>query len=208
MRPIDRAVLSLFERSCAGRSPSWQTRFRRHVAEYIQMYLVEAEAFGTGSGTLPSLNAYLPHRVSGGGAEICLDFIEVVIDAELPAQVLALPAYLNFREAMVLVISLANDILGYERDLRVGYRMNLVQVLYQERSYNRGYALFESGLIFQSYVLRVEEQEQLLLKQMKEARITSKEQNLVTEIIDQYKIWIYGYCAWACDNPRFSSVEV
>jgi 5-epi-alpha-selinene synthase len=132
-QPFDAALADLRDRfEEAAPSWAWFTRFVTAVQQYFDGCVWEAN--NRAQGVAPPIDVFVCMRPFAGGMYIYLDFIELVLRAELPLVVRGHEDILRLRQATLNVACWHNDLFSLEKELARSDVHNLVVVLARETS--------------------------------------------------------------------------
>jgi 5-epi-alpha-selinene synthase len=130
---FDQAFADLRDRFEAA-APSWGWFAR--VVTSIQQYFEACvwEAVNRQENAVPSVDMFVAMRRFAGGMYIYLDFIELVLRAELPLVVRAHPEVVRLAQITNQVACWHNDVFSLHKEVAYGDVHNLVVVIAEERA--------------------------------------------------------------------------
>ncbi len=110
--------------------PLWRAQFVSSTTAWLNTYAMESRHWA--EGYTPSLEEYLEYRRNSIGSWPYSDLAEIADHGELPEEARLLPAYQEMRMPMALHVGIANDIISYEKQHRLGRQKDIVDVLIAE----------------------------------------------------------------------------
>lgn len=205
--PLAVATRDLWERTIQGRSAAWVTRFRRNTEEYLRSY--HAEAGFRADGYIPTVDSYLAHRRKSDAMGMCMDLVEVALDAEVPERALALPSFRALRETTGIVPGLVNDIFSFPKEFAADYFYNAVYVVLAAEGGSVQSAVDRVNDMITDYVRRFQRAEKKLeqdLTTSAHARDPAEEA-AVWGCVAEYRGWMRGFLEWSYGSLRYSQYE-
>jgi hypothetical protein len=130
-QPFDAALADLRDRfEDAAPSWAWFMRFVTSVQQYFDACVWEA--FNRAEGVAPPVDVFVCMRPFAGGMYIYLEFVELVLRAELPLVVRGHEDIHRLRQVTLNVACWHNDLFSLEKELARSDVHNLVVVLARE----------------------------------------------------------------------------
>jgi 5-epi-alpha-selinene synthase len=127
-QPFDAAMADLRDRfEEAAPSWAWFIRFVTTVQQYFDACVWEAA--NRADGVAPAVDVFVCMRPFAGGMYIYLEFVELVLRAELPIVVRGHEDILRLRQATLNVACWHNDLFSLEKEMARSDVHNLVVVL-------------------------------------------------------------------------------
>lgn len=180
-------------------SPRWIDRHTERLVVWLRSLSQEsclAKRY-RGVGVLPSTAEYLAMRVVNVGVLPTLDFIEYVTERELPEAVLRLPSFESIEVLAAEVVTLVNDLFGFEKDRGTTW-LNAVA------SFAR-----DTGAPLRQSIVCIAEMHDLRVRQIIELEETLLEEArdhrpLVEEWLTGMHHVLHGFARWHESAPRYS----
>ncbi|HEY5832512.1 terpene synthase family protein [Streptomyces sp.] len=171
-----------------------QTRFRRHVDEYVRSY--DTTVAASRNTKAPELSVYIRLRRSSGAVDTCLDLIERQPGAYLTPAEAGSPVLLALREAANDVICWTNDITSVHKEAQHGELNNLVTVM--RHSLGIGWpAAFD--ITAQIVASRTREFQQLCCASWPDGPSPA-----LVRFIEGVRLWISGSHLWHQQSSRYA----
>ncbi|WP_167484393.1 terpene synthase family protein [Nocardia terpenica] len=159
--PLEVALADLREQTCRGRSQAWLRQFRRHTADYLWSYYVQAVGYAAGHG--PTMGEFLSYRCDSVAMQALLDLHELMVDIDLPERARMLPAYRALRQAVTLHSTLINDLRSYGKETTTGHVDNIMKVLEQQHHLDHTTAVEHTTDLLAKTVQQIRTAQQQLL---------------------------------------------
>ncbi|MFO0580287.1 MAG: hypothetical protein U1A78_40460 [Polyangia bacterium] len=201
--PFDQLTLRLHQRLVSGttgcataEAEAWMARFLDTVRDYLlRGSLVALKRWS--SAHVPTVGEYLPIRMYDSAVLTVFTLMELINDAQLPAELYDHPYLCTMRRAAAYHIIFVNDLVSYHKEVvERGSVCNMVRVLQAEE-----------GIPLEQALRRVKQRADEAL-----ARFLASEEALAREVlltprlvryIDGLKAWIGGNVDFSITSPRF-----
>jgi hypothetical protein len=190
------ALADIWARIAPFSPPTWQTRLKRHVENYIDGCAWEAQ--NRRLGRVPSRAVFEAMRMHTSTMYEFWDFMEFAADFYLPDEVLEQPLVAELRRTGNAIASFANDIFSLRKETQNRDIHNLVIVLEHEEELPREAALDRAASLHDAQVRHFIEIE---------ARLPSFGSEL-DQALQRYahgmRIWIRANYDWSTVTPRYN----
>jgi hypothetical protein len=190
------ALGDIWKRITRSTASEWRKRFVRHVGNYIDGCVWEAN--NRKIAQIPSRAVFLSMRSYTSTIYQFWDFIEFADGLLLPDTVLDNPMVVELARTGNLIVSLANDIFSLHKETSSGDIHNLVIVLQQEEALTREEACLRTIDLHDAQVRHFCTLEGLL-----PSFGTRIDQDLA-HYLDGMRIWISATYDWSSVTPRYN----
>jgi hypothetical protein len=190
------ALADIWRRISSVCPPAWRLRLVRHVANYIDGCVWEAQ--NRYFDEVPSRSVFQAMRMFTSTMYEFWDLIEYAGDFFLPDDVVEHPVMVELRRAANAVASYANDIFSLRKELNSGDFHNLVLVLQREEgldlaaAYGRAAALHDEQV---RYYLELE---------CKVPAFDPAMDRNVSRYLDGMRSWMRANYDWSITTPRYN----
>lgn len=195
--PVVASLADLWRRTAPGASPRWGRRFVRHLEECLATATLW-EAENRMRGTVPTEDSYIANRRHTGAIYVCMDLVEIVAGAEVPADAYDTPEFATALDAACDVVCWVNDVYSLAKERSLGEVHNLVHVVQHHRGLDEHQALEEVySAIGQRTDLYLAAEEKLLA--------TYPDESWPRPVLAGMRTWMRGNLDWSRCTERYTS---
>jgi hypothetical protein len=175
--------------------PAWHARFGRHVTNYVDGCVWEAQ--NRRLRRPPSRAVFQAMRMFTSTMYEFWDFIEYAGDFCLPDEVVDHPVLAELRRAANAVASFANDLLSFHKEAQNGDMHNLVTVVQREEGLSLGAAFARAAALHDAQARHYRELERLV------PSFGASTDRDVARYLEGMRVWMRANYDWSLTTPRY-----
>jgi hypothetical protein len=193
--PLENALRDMRRRMLKFGTEAWMTHFCESLEAYFKACVWEAE--NKSNRQVPDVASYIRMREATGAVQPSFELAGVLGLVQIPPKMMEEP---NIKRLNVLAnheITLFNDLISLEKEMRVGDMHNLVFIIQNAKSCSLEDAMREAAKMHDDEVLEFLELE---------ARLPSWGEPLDTEVrryIDVLRCWMRANMDWSLMSERY-----
>ncbi len=194
------SLAELWERTAADATPRWRRRFAGHLEECLRT-AATWEAANRIQGIVPDEETYVRKRRHTGAIYVCMDFIDIVEDLDMPESLYRDPDFSAALDAACDVVCWTNDVYSLEKERSLGETHNLVHVVQHHRGLTQEEALRQvRSMISAATGFFVDTQDRLLAAHPEHGAV-------LRPSLAGMRSWMRGNLDWSRQTKRYQAPD-
>ncbi|ATB38055.1 hypothetical protein CYFUS_003481 [Cystobacter fuscus] len=202
--PLENAMRDMRRRMMKYSTDAWMTRFCESLEAYFKACVWEAK--NKSNSQVPDVASYIRMREATGAVQPSFELAGVLGLVQIPPSVLEEPIIKRLNQLANHEITLFNDIISLEKEMRVGDMHNLVFIIQKQNEKNGTECSLEGAM---KQAAKMHDDEVLEFLEL-EAKVPSWGEPLDTEVrryIDVLRCWMRANMDWSLMSTRYKTPE-
>ncbi|OJH39823.1 terpene synthase family protein [Cystobacter ferrugineus] len=195
--PLENAMRDMRRRMMKFSTDAWMTRFCESLEAYFKACVWEAK--NKSNHQVPDVATYIREREATGAVQPSFELAGVLGLVQIPPSVLEEPTIKRLNQLANHEITLFNDLISLEKEMRVGDMHNLVFIIQNEQKCSLEEAMRQAAKMHDDEVLEFLELE---------TRLPTWGEPLDTEVrryVDVLRCWMRANMDWSLMSERYKA---
>jgi hypothetical protein len=194
------SLADLWQRTASGATPQWRRRFAQHLDSCLTT-AATWEAGNRLAGTVPDAETYIIRRRDIGAIYVCMDFIDIVEDLDVPPEVYRSPRFMAALDAACNVVCWTNDVYSLRKERSRGEVHNLVYIIQHHQKLTSDAALSHVCAAISAEIEHFLGEEAELLAAFRE------HEGMLRAYLAGMRTWMSGNLSWSRSTKRYQAAD-